>query len=153
MSTFTEQDKTMMYLAMEEALLAKAQGEVPVGAVIVRNGEIIARAHNTREQAHDPTGHAEINALRQAAHALGTWRLDRCVLYVTLEPCGMCASAIGQSRLSRVVFGAYDQQAGCCGSVYRLPEDPAFFHTVPCIGGVMEERCAALLQQFFQARR
>ena len=148
MSSFTEFDERMMRLAMEEAQLARAQGEVPVGAVIVRNGEIVARAHNTREQAHDPTGHAEINALRQAAQATNTWRLEGCVLYVTLEPCGMCASAIGQSRLSRVVFGAYDHQAGCCGSVYRLTEDPAFTWYVPADGGLLRKECEQLIRAF-----
>lgn len=144
-------DERMMRLALEEADEARRQGEVAVGAVIVREGEVIARAHNTREQAGDPTGHAELNALRQAAKKLGGWRLTGCTMYVTLEPCGMCACAIGQARLARVVFGAYDRQAGCCGSVYRLTEDPAFAWYVPADGGVLEEECAARID--FSPRR
>lgn len=140
-------DERMMRLALEEADRALEQGEVPVGAVIVREGEVIARAHNTREQDKNPVGHAEINAIRQAAQALGDWRLTGCTLYVTLEPCGMCAGAIGQARLGRVVFGAYDAPAGCCGSVYRLTEDPAFPWFVPADGGVLEQECAERLQR------
>ena len=146
-------DERMMRLALSEAEKARAEGEIPVGAVVVRGEEVIARAHNTRERACDPAGHAEINALRQAAKALGGWRLNGCTLYVTLEPCGMCACAIGQAHLDRVVFGAYDAQAGCCGSVYRLTEDPAFNAFVPATGGVLEEECAALINGFLKEHR
>lgn len=146
----SELDERMMRLALEEADLALAEGEAPVGAVIARGEEIVARAHNSRERDRDPAGHAEINALRQAAQALGNWRLTGCTLYVTLEPCGMCAGAIGQARLRRVVFGAYDAQAGCCGSVYRLTEDPAFAWYVPADGGVLEAECAERLRKAAQ---
>jgi len=146
-------DKKMMDLALTEARLAAAEGEIPVGAVIVKDDRIIARARNTRETQNDPAGHAEINALRMAAQAMGTWRLTGCTIYVTLEPCCMCASAIMQSRLKRVVFGAYDHQAGGCGSLYRLTEDPAFNHFAPADGGLMEEECSALLTQWLAAKR
>ena len=142
-----------MRLAIEEARLAQLGGDVPVGAVIVHGGEVVARAHNTRERALDPTGHAEMNALRLAAQATGGWRLTGCTLYVTLEPCCMCSGAIGQARPDRVIFGAYDAQAGCCGSVYRLTEDPAFAWYVPAFGGLMAEPCAALIQNALKPRR
>ena len=116
-----------------------------MGAVIVRGDEVLCAARNTREVAKDPTGHAEINALREAARRLGSWRLTGCTLYVTLEPCCMCAGAIVQARLDRLVFGAYDEQAGCCGSLYRVTEDPAFSHFVIAEGGLMAEECAGAL--------
>ncbi|MBE5786214.1 MAG: nucleoside deaminase [Clostridiales bacterium] len=144
-----EAEKWMLE-ALKEASLG--ENEVPVGAVIVKDGRIIARAHNQRET-HGPLAHAEMLAMERAFQSLGERRLHGCTLYVTLEPCPMCAGAMVMAELTGCVFGAFDARQGCCGSVYRLPEDPAFFHTVPCIGGVMEERCAALLQQFFQARR
>ena len=144
---FTEFDERMMLLALEEARLSLEAGDIPVGAVIVRGEEVIARAGNTRERLHDPSGHAEINALRAAAELLGTWRLPGCTMYVTLEPCCMCAGAIVQSRLDRVVFGAYDAQAGACGSLYRITEDPAMNHFTRADGGFMEEECAALIRQ------
>lgn len=150
---WTESDREMMNIALLEARTALSEGEIPVGAVIVKNGQVIARARNTRETRNDPTGHAEINALRMAAKALGTWRLAGCTIYVTLEPCCMCASAIMQARLSRVVFGAYDQQAGGCGSLYRLTEDPAFNHYVPADGGLMETECKALMDEALAPNR
>ncbi len=150
---FTELDERMMRLAMEEARLAHAAGEIPVGAVLCRGGEVIARAHNTRETAQDPCGHAEINALRAGAAAIGSWRLTGCVLYVTLEPCCMCAGAIAQARPDRVVFGAYDPQAGCCGSVYRLSEDAALRQYVPADGGLLQSECEALLRLFTGDKR
>jgi len=121
--------------------------------VIARNGSIIARGHNLREQLGDPTAHAEIVAMRRAAQALGSWRLEGCSLYVTLEPCPMCAGAISQARIQHLVYGAADKHYGCAGSVYRIPEDPAFNHFCPCDGGVLEEECASLLHEFFDARR
>ena len=139
--------------ALKEAALALEMGEVPVGAVIARGGEIIARAHNERETGGDPTAHAEVLAIRRAAQALGTRRLDGCTLYVTLEPCPMCAGAIVMARLSEVVFGAYDERAGCCGSLYALTEDSAFGAVTPCSGGLLEDECRALLDRFFAARR
>lgn len=150
---WTESDREMMTLALLEARIALSEGEIPVGAVIVKNGQVIARARNTRETQNDPTGHAEINALRMAAKAIGTWRLSGCTIYVTLEPCCMCASAIMQARLARVVFGAYDQQAGGCGSLYRLTEDPAFNHYVPADGGLMEAECKALINEALILKR
>ena len=150
---WTESDREMMDLAISEARIALSEGEIPVGAVIVKNGQLIARARNTRETQNDPTGHAEINALRMAAKAIGTWRLSGCTIYVTLEPCCMCASAIMQARLARVVFGAYDQQAGGCGSLYRLTEDPAFNHYLPADGGLMEAECKALINEALVSKR
>ncbi|MDD6883544.1 MAG: tRNA adenosine(34) deaminase TadA [Eubacteriales bacterium] len=143
------QDETFMLLALEEARLALAEGETPVGCVIVRDGRIIARGHNRRHNDHDPTAHAEILAIRRAASVLGDWRLSGCTLYVTLEPCPMCAGAILMARLSRLVFGASDPAQGCAGSVYRIPEDPAFSHFCPVDGGVLQEECAALISDFF----
>lgn len=143
---FSDFDRRMMRLALDEARLALEEGEIPVGAVITRGTDVIARAHNSRETAHDPTGHAEINALREAARALGNWRLSGCVIYVTLEPCCMCAGAIGQARPDRLIFGAYDESAGCCSSVYRLTEDPAFSFYVPADGGLISDECAALIR-------
>ena len=139
---------------MKEAILEakKNENEVPVGAVVVYEGKIIARAHNGRESGR-PFAHAEMLAMEQACRALGARRLRGCALYVTLEPCPMCAGALVMAEIDRCVFGAYDQRQGCCGSVYTLPEDPAFYHRVPCIGGVMEEECKALLQSFFQKAR
>ena len=150
---FTDTDRAMMALALEEARKALEEGEIPVGAVVARGGAVIARAHNTRERALDPTGHAEMNALRLAAQEIGGWRLTGCTLYVTLEPCCMCAGAIGQARPDRVIFGAYDAQAGCCGSVYRLTEEPAFAWYVPADGGLMAEACAALIRDALKPRR
>ena len=146
-------DLELMQEALKEARLALAEGELPIGCVIVRNGSIIAQGHNLREQTNDPTAHAEIVAMRRAAEALGSWRLEGCTLYVTLEPCSMCAGAISQARIQRLVYGAADERYGCAGSVYRIPEDPAFNHFCPCDGGILEEECAALLHNFFEDRR
>lgn len=146
-------DSVFMREALAEAELAQAAGEMPVGCVIVREGEIVARAHNEREAAGDPTAHAEVLAIRRAAEALGGWRLDGCTLYVTLEPCPMCAGAISQARVSRLVYGAADPVYGCAGSVYRIPEDPAFGWFCPCDGGVLAEPCARLIRGFFKRRR
>ena len=143
----------MMRAALEEAKEALGEGEVPVGAVVVCGGIVIASAHNEREALCDPTAHAEVLALRRAAKKLGRRRLSGCTLYVTLEPCPMCAGAIVMSEVDRVVFGAYDPQAGCAGSVYSLPEDPAFMRSIPCSGGLLEEECAEPLRAFFDSRR
>ena len=139
--------------ALIEAEIALQKGELPVGCVITKNNAIIARGHNERETTGDPTAHAEIVAMRRAAETLGGWRLDGCTLYVTLEPCPMCAGAIVQARVSRLVFGAYDPAQGCAGSVYRIPEDPAFSHFCPSDGGTLEEECSAILQKFFDRAR
>lgn len=133
--------------ALREAALSGP--DVPVGAVVVSDGRVIARAHNQRERAQDPLAHAELLALQTAATSLSTRRLSGCTLYVTLEPCPMCAGALILSGIDLCVFGAYDQAYGCCGSVYALPMDTAFPHHVPCVGGVLETECAALLQDFF----
>ena len=146
-------DAKWMRAALEEARLAYDEGELPVGCVIVRDGQIVAAGHNARERTSDPTDHAEIAAIRRAARALGGWRLTGCTLYVTLEPCPMCAGAISQSRVERLVYGAADPRCGCAGSVYRIPEDPAFNHFCPSDGGVLAGECAALLHSFFASRR
>ncbi len=139
---------------MLEALLEaeKDENEVPVGAVVVYEGRVIARAHNEREGNH-PFAHAEMLAMERACQTLGTRRLHGCALYVTLEPCPMCAGALMMAEVSQCVFGAYDPRQGCCGSVYMLPEDPAFLHRVPCAGGVLEQSCKELLNGFFQKMR
>ena len=146
-------DTDMMREALAEAELALAEGELPVGCVIAYNNEIIARGHNLREQTGDPTAHAEVVAMRRAAQALGVWRLCGCTLYVTLEPCPMCAGAISQARVERLVYGAPDPAQGCAGSVYRIPEDPAFSHFCLSDGGVLEAECRRPLDEFLSRRR
>ena len=146
-------DAAWMAEALREAELAASEGEIPVGCVIVRDGEIIARGHNLREQTGDPTAHAEVVAIRRAAQALGCWKLSGCTMYVTLEPCPMCAGAISQARIARLIYGASDPAYGCAGSVYRIPEDPAFNHFCTCDGGALEADCRALLERFFKNRR
>ena len=145
--------ETMMRLALEEARKAAEEGEVPVGAVIARDGEVLAAAHNQREQDGDPTAHAEILAIRQAAARLGRRRLNDCTLYVTLEPCPMCAGAIVMACVGTCYYGAADQRQGCAGSLFSLPQEPAFYHRTPCIGGLLEESCAALMNDFFAQKR
>lgn len=152
MSTQAEREACMRE-ALAEARLALEAGEVPVGAVVARGGQIVGRAHNLRETEQDPTAHAEVLAIREAARALGTWRLTGCVLYVTLEPCPMCAGAITMARLDAVWYGASDARAGCCGSIYRMTEDPAFLYPVPAYGGLLASHCTALLQAFFGTKR
>lgn len=140
---------------MREALseAAKSGEDVPVGAVVVYQDRIIARAHNERENGGGPFAHAEMLAMQRAAEVLGTRRLHGCKLVVTLEPCPMCAGALVMAQLDECVFGAYDPKQGCCGSVYDLPHDPAFSRHVPCIGGVLEEECAEMLRAFFAEKR
>lgn len=145
--------KTYMNAALDEAKKALEFGEVPVGAVVVCGGEIIASAHNEREESLDPTAHAEVLAIRRAAKRLGRRRLSGCTLYVTLEPCPMCAGAIVMAGFENVIYGAADQRAGCAGSLYALPEDPAFGAAIPCSGGLMETECQAVLSAFFDAHR
>ncbi|MCL1965511.1 MAG: nucleoside deaminase [Firmicutes bacterium] len=143
-----------MRLALEEAAGAGARGEIPVGAVVVFGGAVIAAAGNSRESTNDPTAHAEMLALRAAAAKLARRRLMGCTLYVTLEPCPMCAGAIAMARPDAVVFGSRDRRAGCCGSVYRLTEDPALgLGVVPAHGGVLAGACAELLHEFFKNKR
>jgi tRNA(adenine34) deaminase len=142
-----------MAVALEQAREAYALGEVPVGAVVVQDGRIIARAFNLRETRRDPTAHAERLALTLAGEALGTWRLEGCTLYVTLEPCPMCAGAIVQARIARVVYAAADPKAGACDSLYRLVNDPRLNHRAIITRGVLAEPCSELLSQFFRERR
>ena len=144
-----------MRVALERARFgATASGDVPVGAVMLnKSGEIIALGNNQRELLRDPLGHAEIVAIKAAARALGSWRLDECTLVVTLEPCVMCAGAIMQSRIPRFVFGAWDEKAGAAGSMWDLLRDPRALHKVEVIPDVMKEECAALLKEFFLEQR
>lgn len=142
-----------MGLALDEARAALAHGDVPVGAVVLVDGEIVARRHNEREAAADPTAHAEVLALRDAAAAVGRWRLDDATLVVTLEPCAMCAGAAVSARLGWLVFGAADPKAGAAGSLYNLCADPRLNHEVHLAGGVRSDESAALLTEFFAERR
>lgn len=146
------EDRELMLLALEEAQKAAESGEVPVGAVIARRGEVVASAHNTRETEKNATHHAELIAIDRACRALGGWRLWECELFVTLEPCPMCAGAIVNSRIRRVVYGAKDEKAGCCGSVTDLFALP-FNHRPVVESGLLEEESRALLQRFFERLR
>ncbi len=146
-------DREAMTLALSEAEAALAHGDVPIGAVALVDGEVVARRHNERELTGDPTAHAELLALRDAAATLGRWRLDDVTLVVTLEPCAMCAGALVNARLRRVVFGAPDLKAGAVGSLYNLCVDPRLNHEVEVQHGVMAEESAAMLQKFFSALR
>jgi len=139
--------------ALEEARRAFDANEVPVGAVIVHGGRAIAAACNQREMLNDPTAHAEMLAITQAAESLGSWRLVDCTLYVTLEPCPMCAGAIVQARIPRVVYGAADPKAGACHSLFQITDDPRLNHRAGVLGGVLEEDARALLQAFFARQR
>ena len=139
--------------ALKLAREAQMAGEVPVGAVIVCKEKIIACARNERETSGDPTAHAEVLALRRAAEALGTRRLEGCTLYVTLEPCPMCAGAIVMAGIDALFFGAYDPRCGCAGSLYDLPEDASFGRVIPCSGGLLEAECRLALNAFFDLRR
>jgi tRNA(adenine34) deaminase len=148
-------DLAAMHLAMDEARAALAHGDVPVGAVVVVDGSVVARRHNERELTGDPTAHAELLAVRDAAGAPDrpSWRLGDATLYVTLEPCAMCAGALVNARLGRLVFATPDLKAGACGSLYNLLADPRLNHEVPVTAGVAADECALLLSQFFAGRR
>jgi len=146
-------DNEMMQAALAEASAAMAAGEVPVGAVVVKNGQIIATGRNSPIDAHDPTAHAEMVALRAAAKALGNYRLDECELFVTLEPCAMCSGALLQARIKRVVFGATEPKTGAAGSVLNLFAEERINHQTAVQGGVLAEESGALLQTFFGERR
>lgn len=148
-----EEDKRWMAEAISEAGKAEALREVPIGAVIVKDGQIIGRGHNLRETNHDPTAHAEMIAIREASEAIGAWRLLDCTLYVTLEPCPMCAGAIVQSRLKRVVYGTADPKAGCAGTLMNLLQEPRFNHETELTSGVLQQECASLLTSFFRKLR
>ena len=148
-------DKHIKFMkeALKEAKKAEAVSEVPIGAVIVCEGKVIARAHNTKNQHRNALKHAEMLVIDKAIKKRGDWRLTDCDLYVTLEPCPMCAGACINARLRSVVFGAYDEKAGCCGTLYNLPVDTRFNHRPEVIGGVMEAECAGILSDFFKNLR
>ena len=147
------QDSHYMEFALEEAARAGEKWEIPVGAVVVCRGRVIARAHNRREELQSPTAHAEITALESASSALGSWRLNHCALYVTLEPCIMCVGAILQGRIGRLVFGCLDPKGGAVESLYRLCEDSRLNHRVETTGGVLESECREILTEFFAGLR
>ena len=142
-----------MSIALEEARLAETHGDVPVGAIVVREHQVIARRHNERELTGDPTAHAEVLALRDAAAVVGNWHLEECVLVVTLEPCVMCAGAMVNSRLGMLIYGATDPKAGASGSCFDLTNSEVLNHRVPRVEGVRSEECSQLLKEFFAARR
>jgi tRNA(adenine34) deaminase len=146
-------DEAAMDVALEEARAALDHGDVPIGAVVLRDGGVLARRHNEREKRRDPTAHAEVLALQDAAAALGRWRLDDCTLVVTLEPCVMCAGATLAARIGRLVYGAADLKAGATASLYNVPADPRLNHNPPVTHGVRADECAELLTGFFTERR
>ncbi len=146
-------DERFMRKAIDAALIAEENGDVPIGAVIVYQNRVIGRAWNQREQLHDPTAHAEIIALTQAASFIGSWRLHGCTIYVTLEPCPMCAGALVLGRLDRLVYGCADPKTGACGSLYDIVRDERLNHRLEVTSGVLADDCATLLQDFFRARR
>jgi len=149
----SEEDRIFMQEAIAEAGMAEEIREVPIGAVIVRQGEIIARGHNLRETLNDPTAHAEMIAIKKASERLNAWRLLDCTLYVTLEPCPMCAGAIVQARIGRVVYGTSDPKAGCAGTLMNLLREERFNHMAVVESGVLQEECASMLTQFFRRLR
>jgi len=146
-------DEAAMRLALAEARAAEAHGDVPIGAVVVRAGRVIAARHNERELTGDPTAHAEVLALRDAAAAVGHWRLLDCTLYVTLEPCPMCAGAIVQARIPRVVYGTTDPKGGACHTLYEITTDKRLNHQAAVLGGVLLAECRDILQEFFAHQR
>jgi tRNA(adenine34) deaminase len=148
-----ETDIAMMRLALSQARQAAEVGEVPIGAVVYRGREVLAKAHNLRESLADPTAHAEILALKQAAAKVGTWRLDGCAIAVTLEPCPMCAGALVNSRIGRLIYGTPDPKMGCVDTLYQLCTDTRFNHRLDVEAGVLQDECVAVLQDFFRARR
>jgi len=147
------QDERYMRLAMGAARIAEDNGDVPIGTVIVHEGRVIGRAYNEREQLQDPTAHAEIVALTQAASVIESWRLHGCTIYVTLEPCPMCAGALVLARLDRLVYGCSDPKTGACGSLYNIVQDERLNHRLDVTAGVLEDECRAQLQGFFERRR
>jgi tRNA(adenine34) deaminase len=146
-------DESAMRAALDEARAALDHDDVPIGAVVVRDGEVISARHNEREAMHDPTAHAEVLALRDAAQAVGSWRLTDCTLYVTVEPCVMCAGALINARVGRLVYGAPDLKAGATASLYNVCADPRLNHNPPVTHGILAEDAAALLAEFFRSRR
>ncbi|HEY7400522.1 MAG TPA: tRNA adenosine(34) deaminase TadA [Actinomycetota bacterium] len=153
MAQTSREDETMMRAALDAARECEYSDDVPVGAVVARDGVVVATAGNARERLHDPTAHAEILALREAAVQAGSWRLAGCTLYVTLEPCAMCAGAIVLARVDRLVFGAFDPKAGFAGSLGNLVQDPRLNHRVELAAGVLAEEAGDLLREFFRDRR
>ncbi len=153
MGVTADQDARFMRAAIDEATAALEEGDVPVGAVVVRGERIIGRGRNQRERLNDPTAHAEMIALTAAAAAVGSWRLEGCTLYVTLEPCTMCAGALVLARLQRLVFGAVDPKAGACVSLYRIPADERLNHRVDIAQPVLQAECGELLRAFFTRQR
>ena len=151
--TKAEQDELYMRHAIEAAKIAEENGDVPIGAVVVYENQVIGRAYNQREQLKDPTAHAEIIALTQAAAFIESWRLHGCTIYVTLEPCAMCAGALVLGRLDRLVYGCEDPKAGACGSLYNIVQDERLNHRLEITSGVLADECAKLLQDFFERRR
>ncbi|PRP91701.1 tRNA-specific adenosine deaminase [Enhygromyxa salina] len=149
----TAADLAYMRLAIELAAEAGQRGDVPVGALVVRDGRILGTGFNKREQDHDPSGHAEVVAMREACRQARRWRLDGASLYVTLEPCPMCAGTLVNTRIARLVYGAHDPKAGAVRSLYQLCEDPRLNHQLEVVGGVLAEDCATLLKNFFRAAR
>lgn len=145
--------EAFMKKALAEADKAAKKGEVPIGAVVVHNGKVVARAHNLRETDGDPTAHAEVLALRKAGKKLGRWNLSDCDLFVTLEPCAMCSGAAVYARIRRVVYGAYDLRFGCCGTLMNLSADERLNHRARVIGGVLHDPCVKLLKDFFKDKR
>lgn len=148
-----QRDVHFMEMALEEARQAAREGEIPVGAVLVRDGQVLARDHNRREQDRDATAHAEFLVIRKACRLLRRWRLSDTTLYVTLEPCPMCAGAIWNARVGRLVYGAWDSAAGACGSQFNLPAHPSLNFRTEVTAGVLEEECRKILQDFLKARR
>lgn len=148
-----EADERFMRLALEEARRAAAEGEVPIGAVVVLDGAVISSAHNRRELDHDPSAHAEFRAMTEAAQKLGRWRLSGCTVYVTLEPCLMCAGLMVNARIDRCVYGAPDPKGGALGTLFDVSHDPRLNHEFEVISGVREEECAQVLRDFFRMRR
>jgi tRNA(adenine34) deaminase len=146
-------DDAAMALALDEARAAVGHGDVPIGAIVVVDGAVVARRHNERERAGDPTAHAEVLALQDAARGSGSWRLEDATVYVTIEPCAMCAGALLNARVARVVFGAADLKAGACGSLYNLGADPRLNHEFTVRAGVRADECAELVTSFFAAKR
>ena len=146
-------DEKWMREALKQAAAAAEAGEVPVGAVIVQNGRILGRAHNQVEQLRDATAHAEMIALTQASESVGNWRLSGCVIYVTMEPCPMCAGALVLSRVSKIVYGADDPIAGACGTVFNIVAEPKLNHRIPVVKGILAEECGSTVREFFRKRR
>ena len=142
-----------MKLALLQAQKAYEKDEIPVGAIVVKEGKVIGRGYNQREMLNDPTAHAEIIAITAAANTIEDWRLNECMLYVTKEPCAMCAGAIINSRLKMVVFGCYDKEMGCCGSLYQLCGDSHLINSTAVKGGIMEQECLSIIHDFFQIQR